>query len=48
MKVWPTDMGLTLCIRDDTERVNARREILRLKAQLEERRLEDRQAQERL
>ncbi|MEO7642713.1 MAG: PAS domain-containing protein, partial [Ramlibacter sp.] len=35
MKVLPTDMGLTLCIRDDTERVNARREILRLRAQID-------------
>lgn len=34
MKIWPTDAGLTLCIRDDTERVMARREILRLKAEL--------------
>ena len=35
MKVQPTDQGLNLCIRDDTERINARREVLRLKAQLE-------------
>ncbi|MFO1245830.1 MAG: PAS domain-containing protein [Ramlibacter sp.] len=34
MKVWPSDQGLTLCIRDDTERINSRREILNLKAQL--------------
>ena len=34
MKVSPSDMGLTLCIRDDTERITARRELLRLKAQL--------------
>ncbi len=38
MKVSPTDQGLNLCIRDDTERINARREVLRLKAQLEGRR----------
>lgn len=34
MKVCPSDLGLTLCIRDDTERITARREVLRLKAQL--------------
>jgi len=34
MKVSPSDLGLTLCIRDDTERITARRELLRLKAQL--------------
>ncbi|MEP6790473.1 MAG: PAS domain-containing protein [Ramlibacter sp.] len=35
MKFSPSDLGLTFCIRDDTERVTARRQILRLKAQLE-------------
>ncbi|MBX3586704.1 MAG: PAS domain-containing protein [Ramlibacter sp.] len=35
MKFSASDLGLTLGIRDDTERINARREILRLKAQLE-------------
>jgi PAS domain S-box-containing protein len=34
VKVSPTDQGLTFCIRDDTERITARRELLRLKAQL--------------
>lgn len=34
VKAWPSEMGLTLCIRDDTERINGRREILRLKAEL--------------
>ena len=34
MKVSPSDLGLTMCIRDDTERINSRREILNLKAQL--------------
>ncbi|WP_298923282.1 PAS domain-containing protein [uncultured Ramlibacter sp.] len=34
MKIWPSEQGLTLCVRDDTERVTARREILQLKAQL--------------
>lgn len=36
MKVSPSDLGLTLCIRDDTERITARRELLRLKAQLQQ------------
>jgi PAS domain-containing protein len=36
-KVWPSDQGLTFCIRDDTERIAARREILRLRAQLDAR-----------
>ncbi len=34
MKVMPTDQGLTICIRDDTERITSRRELLRLRAQL--------------
>ena len=34
MKVTPTEEGLTICIRDDTERITARREVLRLKAEL--------------
>jgi PAS domain S-box-containing protein len=34
MKVCPSHMGLTVCIRDDTERITARREILALKAEL--------------
>ncbi|MRD46161.1 PAS domain S-box protein [Caenimonas koreensis DSM 17982] len=34
-KVWPTEQGLTFCIRDDTERITARREVLNLKARLE-------------
>ncbi|MEZ0308787.1 MAG: PAS domain-containing protein, partial [Ramlibacter sp.] len=34
MKVSPSDDGLTLCIRDDTERITSRRELLRLKAEL--------------
>jgi PAS domain-containing protein len=34
MKATPTDQGLTFCIRDDTERITARRELLQLKAQL--------------
>lgn len=34
MKVCPSELGLTVCIRDDTERINARREILALKAEL--------------
>ncbi|HSV46321.1 MAG TPA: PAS domain-containing protein [Ramlibacter sp.] len=33
-KVCPSDMGFTVCIRDDTARINARREILALKAEL--------------
>lgn len=33
-KVTPTDEGLTFCIRDDTERITMRREVLRLRAQL--------------
>ncbi|MEJ6020643.1 PAS domain-containing protein [Ramlibacter sp. PS4R-6] len=33
-KVTPTDEGLTFCIRDDTERIAMRREVLRLRAQL--------------
>jgi len=37
MKVSPSDLGLTLCLRDDTERITARRELLRLKAQLQQR-----------
>jgi PAS domain S-box-containing protein len=38
IKVSPSDLGLTLCMHDDTERIAARREILALKAQLEGRR----------
>lgn len=34
IKLCPSDLGLTLCIRDDTERITARREVLRLKAEL--------------
>ncbi|MDB5874362.1 MAG: domain S-box protein [Ramlibacter sp.] len=34
MKVSPTDEGITLCIRDDTERITARRALLRVKAEL--------------
>lgn len=34
MKVSPSDLGLTLCIRDDTERINARRELIKLRAKL--------------
>jgi len=34
MKVSPSDLGLTLCIRDDTERITSRRELIRLRAQL--------------
>ncbi len=34
MKVSPSEDGLTLCIRDDTERITSRRELLRLKAEL--------------
>lgn len=33
-KVWPTQEGLTFCIRDDTDRITARREVLRLRAKL--------------
>jgi hypothetical protein len=32
--VWPSDDGLTFCIRDDTERIVARRELLQLRARL--------------
>jgi PAS domain S-box-containing protein len=35
MKFSPSDLGMTLCIHDDTERINARREILALQAQLD-------------
>jgi PAS domain-containing protein len=35
MKVSPSDLGLTLCIHDDTDRIVARREVLALKAQVE-------------
>ena len=38
MKVSPSDLGLTLCIRDDTERINSRRELIKLRAQLNEQR----------
>jgi len=34
MRLSPSDLGLTFCIRDDTERVTARRQIMKLKAQL--------------
>jgi PAS domain S-box-containing protein len=34
IKVSPSDLGLTLCIHDDTERITARRELLAVKAQL--------------
>ncbi len=34
MKVSPSDLGLTVCLHDDTERINARREVLALKARL--------------
>jgi len=37
MKVSPSDMGLTICVRDDTERITQRRTIMRLKAELEAR-----------
>lgn len=40
MKVSPSDLGLTVCIRDDTERINARRTIMRLKAELDARKSE--------
>ncbi len=40
MKVSPSDLGLTMCIRDDTERINARRTIMRLKAELDARKTE--------
>jgi len=36
MKVSASDLGLTFCIRDDTDRINARREVMHLKAQLAE------------
>jgi PAS domain S-box-containing protein len=35
MKVSPSDLGLTVCMRDDTERIASRREIMKLRAQLE-------------
>ncbi|MBI2771663.1 MAG: PAS domain-containing protein [Burkholderiales bacterium] len=35
MKFSPSDLGLTFCIRDDTERITSRRQLLRLRAQLE-------------
>lgn len=35
MKIWRSDIGLTLCLHDDTERMNAQREILQLKAQVD-------------
>jgi PAS domain S-box-containing protein len=35
MKFSPSDLGMTLCIHDDTERINARRENLTLQAQIE-------------
>ena len=38
MKLVPSDLGLTFCIRDDTERINAQRELMKLKAQLGQRR----------
>jgi PAS domain S-box-containing protein len=38
IKVCPSDLGLTLCIRDDTERITAQREVLRLRAALAARR----------
>lgn len=34
-KVWPSDQGLTFCIRDDTERITLRRENLVLKSRAE-------------
>lgn len=34
MKLSPSDQGLTVCIRDDSERMATRRELLALKAQL--------------
>jgi PAS domain S-box-containing protein len=34
MKVSPSDLGLTVCMRDDTERITSRRELMKLKAQL--------------
>lgn len=34
MKVSPSDLGLTMCIRDDTERITSRRTIMRLKAEI--------------
>jgi PAS domain S-box-containing protein len=34
MKVTASDLGLTLCIRDDTERITTRRQLLRLQAEL--------------
>jgi hypothetical protein len=34
IKVSPSLQGITLCMRDDTERITARREILQLKARL--------------
>ena len=34
MKISPSDLGLTRCVRDDTERILARRELLHLKAKL--------------
>ncbi|HSV35265.1 MAG TPA: PAS domain-containing protein [Ramlibacter sp.] len=34
MKVWPSDLGLTFCIRDDSDRINARREVMRLRGQM--------------
>lgn len=40
MKVSPSDLGLTMCIRDDTERINSRRTIMRLKAELDARKAE--------
>ncbi len=33
-KVWPSEEGMTFCIRDDTERITLRREILNLKSKL--------------
>lgn len=35
MKLSPSDLGWTFCIRDDTERISARRELLILRTQLE-------------
>jgi PAS domain S-box-containing protein len=35
MKVTPSDLGITVSIHDDTERITAQREILALKAQLQ-------------
>jgi PAS domain S-box-containing protein len=34
MKVSASDLGLTVCIRDDTERITTRRQLLRLQAEL--------------